>query len=99
MICSHIGRTEIKAHHPTFPSKDSSQNEPFEVSIWKACLKWKVVKMVDPIGRIWFEVCGKKNYQRKHSVVFSCQTPPPIDGKDGKVDFPDKDILDIELGA
>ena len=25
--------------------------------------------------------------------------PPPIEGKDGKVDFPDKDILDIELGA
>ena len=53
---------EIEAHHPAFPSMDSSQNRPYEVSIWEACLRWKVVKTVDSIGRIQFEVRGKENY-------------------------------------
>ena len=63
MLCTHVGRAEIKTYHPTFLDMDSGQNGPVEVSIWEAYLKWKVVKMVDPIGRILFELCGKKKYQ------------------------------------
>ena len=33
MLCSCVGRMEIEAHHPAFPSMDSSQNGPYEVSI------------------------------------------------------------------
>ena len=53
--------------------------------------------MVDPIGRILFEVCGKKNYQRKHIVNFCAENP--IEGEDGRKKFPNEDILDTELGA
>ena len=53
--------------------------------------------MVDPIGRIWFEVCGKKNYKRKRSFRFCAENP--IEGKDGKKHFLNEDILNIELGA
>ena len=52
MFCIHAVHAKIKTHHFTFPSMDSSQNGPFKVSICEAILKWKVVKMVDPIGRI-----------------------------------------------
>ena len=62
MLCSRVGHMEIEAHHPAFPSMDSSQNGPYEVSILEACLRWKVVKTVDSIGRIQFEVRGKENY-------------------------------------
>ena len=47
---------------------DSSQNGPIEVPIWETHFEWEVVEMVDPISRIRFEVCGMKNYQKKHDV-------------------------------
>ena len=31
--------------------------------------------MVDPISRIQFEVCGKKNDQRERNVRFFCREP------------------------
>ena len=45
--------------------------------------------MVDPVIRIQFEVCEKKNYQRK-ALDFCVKNP--IKGDDGKEDFPDEDI-------
>ena len=51
--------------------------------------------MVDPIGKIRFEVYGKKNDQRERCVC----AKNPIVWDDGKKDFPDEDILDIQLGA
>ena len=54
--------------------------------------------MVDPISGIQFEVCGKKNHQREYRIKFLCRENP-VEGEDGKEDFPNKDILDIKLGA
>ena len=45
--------------------------------------------MVDPVIRIQFEVCEKKNSQRK-ALDFCVKNP--IKGDDGKEDFPDEDI-------
>ena len=53
--------------------------------------------MVNPISKIQFAVCGKKNYQRKHGVRFLCREPHRRN--DGKEDYRDEDILDIELVA
>ena len=57
MLCSRVGHAKTKAHHPTIPYMDSSHNRPVEVFVWEAHLKQKFVKMVDPIGKIRFEVC------------------------------------------
>ena len=53
--------------------------------------------MVDLISRIRFEVCGKKTI--KSSLVSNFCAENPIEGDNGKEDFPDEDILDTELGA
>ena len=55
--------------------------------------------MVNPISKIQFEVYGKENDQREHNIRFLCRAEKPIEGDDGNKDFPDDDILDIELGA
>ena len=47
-----MGRAEIEIYHPTLLDMDSSQNGPIEVFVWEAHLKWKIIKMVDSIGRI-----------------------------------------------
>ena len=52
---------------------------------------------VDPTIRIRFEVYGEKNYQREYRIRFFAKNP--MEGDDGREDFPDKDILDIELGV
>ena len=51
--------------------------------------------MVDLASKVQFEVCGKKNDKRERHIRFLCRDQ----GNDGKEDFPDEDILDIELGA
>ena len=58
MFYTRMGRVEVETHHSTIPDMDSSQNGSIEVPIKKTHLKWKIVKIVDLIGRIWFKVCG-----------------------------------------
>ena len=41
-------------------------------------------------------MCGQKNYQGKRCIDFCAKNP--IEGEDGKEDFPDEDILDVKLG-
>ena len=74
-----------------------SQNESLKVPIWETSFEWKVVKMVDTISRVRFEVCGKEDWQGEHRVYFCARNP--IEGEDGKENFLDEDILDIELEA
>ena len=33
MLCTRVGRTEVKAHHPTIPSMGSSQDGSIEVLV------------------------------------------------------------------
>ena len=54
--------------------------------------------MVDPISGIQFEVCGKENHQ-KESIILDFCTENPMEEGDGREDFSDEDILDIELRA
>ena len=39
-----------------------SKNGSIEVPLWEARFEWKIVKMVDLIGKVWFEVHGLENY-------------------------------------
>ena len=73
ILCTCLGCTEIETYHHTFPNMGGSNNGPIEVSLWETCFEWKIVKMVDLVNRIWFEVCGYENYQMKHRVKFLCQ--------------------------
>ena len=53
--------------------------------------------IVDLVKRILFEVCSKEDYQREAVLNFCVENP--MEGKDGREDFMDEDMLDIELGA
>ena len=64
MLCTSVGRKKVETHHPTIPDMGGSQNGSFEVIIWETKFECKIVKMVDPISRVRFEVCGKEDYQR-----------------------------------
>ena len=35
-----------------------SKNGPIEVSLWETCFEWKIVMIIDLVGKIWFEVYG-----------------------------------------
>ena len=52
MFYTRMGRAKVETHHSTIPDMDSSQNGSIEVPIKKTHLKWKIVKIVDLIGRI-----------------------------------------------
>ena len=75
MFCTHVGHVEVETHHSTIPDLGSGQNGPIEVPFWETRFEWEIIKMVDIIGRIGFEVCGKKNYQKERCVKFLCQKP------------------------
>ena len=58
MFCTCLGHTEIETYDLTFPNMGGSKNGPIEVSLREARFEWKIVKMVDLIGLIRFEVYG-----------------------------------------
>ena len=76
---------------------DYSQNGPFKVSIQETRFVLKTIKMIDPISKIWFQDVARKTIKGSIVLVFFVENP--IEGEDGWEDFPDEDILDIELGA
>ena len=79
MLCSHIGRTEVETHYPTFPNIGSS-------------LRWLIL-----LVEFNLKYVARKTI--KGSIVSNFCAENPVEGEDGKEDFPNKDILDIKLGA
>ena len=79
MLCSHIGRTEVETHYPTFPNIGSS-------------LRWLILF-------VEFNLKYVARKTIKGSIVSNFCAENPVEGEDGKEDFPNKDILDIKLGA
>ena len=79
MLCSHIGRTEVETHYPTFPNIGSS-------------LRWLIL-----LVEFNLKYVARKTI--KWSIVSNFCAENPVEGEDGKEDFPNKDILDIKLGA
>ena len=79
MLCSHIGRTEVETHYPTFPNIGSS-------------LRWLIL-----LVEFNLKYVARKTI--KGSIVSNFCAKNPVEGEDGKEDFPNKDILDIKLGA
>ena len=79
MLCSHIGRTEVETHYPTFPNIGSS-------------LRWLILLVEFNLNYV-----ARKTI--KWSIVSNFCAENPVEGEDGKEDFPNKDILDIKLGA
>ena len=58
MLRTCLGRTKVEAHHFTLSNMGGSKNGPIKVSLQETFFEWKIVKMVDLIGRIQFEVRG-----------------------------------------
>ena len=56
MLCTSLGQTVIETYHPTFPNIGGSKNELIEVPLWETRFEWKIVKMVDLVDKIQFEV-------------------------------------------
>ena len=79
MLCSHIGRTEVETHYPTFPNIGSS-------------LRWLILLVEFNLNYV-----ARKTI--KWSIVSNFCAENPVEGEDGKEDFPNKDILDIKQGA
>ena len=79
MLCSHMGRTEIETHCPTFPNIGSS-------------LRWLIL-----LVEFNLKYVARKTI--KGSIVSDFCAENPVEGEDGKEDFPNEDILDIEQRA
>ena len=62
MLCTRVGCTKVETHHSTIPSIGGSKNGSLEVPIRETIFKWKTIKMIDPISRVRFEVCGEEDY-------------------------------------
>ena len=58
MLLTFLGYIEIKAYHFTLPNMGGGKNRPIEVSLWDTHFEWKIVEMINLIGKIRFEVCG-----------------------------------------
>ena len=79
MLCSHLGRTEIETHYPTFPNMGSSPR--WLILLVEFDLKYVARKTIK--GTIVSDFCVENH----------------MEGEDGKEDFPNEDILDIEQRA
>ena len=58
MLCTCLGYIEIDTYHFTFSNMGGSKNGPLKASLRETRFKWKIVKMVDLVGKIQFEIYG-----------------------------------------
>ena len=52
MLCTCLGRIEVKAHRFSLSNIDGSKNGPIEVSLQETHFEWKIVKVVNLVSRI-----------------------------------------------
>ena len=92
-----MGRIEFKTHYPTFPNVGSGQNGSTKYLFEKPALSGRLSRWLILLAEFDLKYVERKTI--KGSIVSDFCAENPVEGKDGREDFPVEDILGIELGA
>ena len=90
-----MGRTKEETYHPTFPDIGNSPDGSIEVLFEKLALSGKLSRWLILLAEFDLKYVARKTI--KGSIMLDFCAENHMEGKDGREDFPDKDILDIEL--
>ena len=71
--------------------------DPLKYLFEKPSLSWRLLRWLILLAEFDLKYTARKTI--KGSVVSDFCAENPIEGEDGKEDFPDKEILDVELGT
>jgi len=71
--------------------------DPLKYLFKKPTLSGRLSRWLIQLAKFDLKYIARKTI--KGSVVSDCCAENPTEGENGKEDFPDEDILDIELGA
>ena len=97
MLCFCISRTKVETHHITFPIWVVVRTDPLKYLFEKPALSGRLSRWLILLAEFNLKYVARKTI--KGSIVSDFYAENPVEGKDGKEDFLDEDILDIELGA
>ena len=76
---------------------DNCQNGPFEVPIWKPALSGRLSRWLILLAEFDLKYVARKTI--KGSAILDFCTENPMEGKGSREDFPNENILNIELGV
>ena len=71
--------------------------DPLKYLFEKLTLSGRLLRWLILLAQFNLKYMGRKTI--KGSVVSNFYAEKPVEGEDGREDFPNEDILDIELGA
>ena len=97
MLCSHIGCIEVKTHYLPFQIWVIARMDPLKYFFEKPALSGRLSRWLILLVEFNLKYVVRKTI--KGSIVLDFCVENPVERKDGREDFPDEDVLDIELGA